>query len=242
MKPAVGIIPVRYGAQRFPGKPLASILGKPMVQHVYENASQARNLDKLVVATDDERILHAAESFGAEACLTSSEHASGTERVAEVAAQYDFPIVINIQGDEPLLRGETIDRLVEALQQESLPMASLAHHSTDLSRIYDPNIVKVVFDSFGNALYFSRSPIPHQASDGFWEHIGIYGYQRDFLLGYHSLPGSWLEKTEKLEQLRALESGYRIKILETGYSTLSVDVPEDIIKAEKRMKEESHVD
>ena len=242
MTPAIGIIPVRYGAQRFPGKPLASILGKPMVQHVYENASQARHLEKLVVATDDERILEAAVSFGAEACLTASGHNSGTERAAEVAAQYDFPIVINIQGDEPLLRGESIDRLVEALQQEAVPMASLARHSFDLSRLSDPNIVKVVMDTAGYALYFSRSPIPYQTSDGFWEHIGIYGYQRNFLLNFHDLPDSRLEKTEKLEQLRALENGFRIKILETGYSTLSVDVPEDIIKVENKMKEELHVD
>jgi 3-deoxy-manno-octulosonate cytidylyltransferase (CMP-KDO synthetase) len=241
LTPAIGIIPVRYGAQRFPGKPLASILGKPMVQHVYENARQAKLLEKLVVATDDERILLAAESFGAEACLTSSGHTSGTERVAEVAAQYDYPIVINIQGDEPLLRGESIDRLVEALQQETVPMASLVHRTSDLSRLDDPNIVKVVMDAAGYALYFSRSPIPYQASNGFWEHIGIYGYQRNFLLQFQGLPDSRLEKTEKLEQLRALENGYRIKILETAYSTLSVDVPEDIIKVENIIKNESHV-
>ncbi len=210
-----------------------------MVQHVFERASQARFLAKLVVATDDERILQAAEAFGAEACLTSPGHTSGTERVAEVAAQHDYRIVINIQGDEPLLRGESIDMLVEALQQETVSMASLSQHSSDLSRMHDPNIVKVVMDAAGNALYFSRSPIPHNAAKGFWEHIGIYGYQRDFLLNFQGLPDSWLEKTENLEQLRALENGYRIKILKTGYSTLSVDTPEDIIKVENLMKRSS---
>jgi 3-deoxy-manno-octulosonate cytidylyltransferase (CMP-KDO synthetase) len=209
-----------------------------MVQWVYESASRATRLTKLVVATDDERILRAAEDFGAEACMTSPEHASGTERVAEAASRYDLPIVINIQGDEPLLRGEAIDLLVEALQEEAVPMATLAHPDPDLSRIGDPNVVKLVMDAKGYALYFSRSPLPHQASDFFWEHIGIYGYQRDFLLRFGDLPGSRLEETESLEQLRALEHGFRIKVLETRYPTLSVDTPEDIIKVEERLKRE----
>jgi len=236
LRSALGVIPVRYGAQRFPGKPLAPILGKPMVQWVYESALQAKRLAKLVVATDDERILAAAGDFGAEACLTSPEHSSGTERAAEVALLYDLPIVINIQGDEPLLSGEAIDLLVEALQDESVPMATLARPNPDLARISDPNVVKLVMDSEGYALYFSRSPLPHQASDFFWEHIGIYGFQKDFLLRFACLPESRLEITERLEQLRALEHGFRIKVLETRYSTLSVDTPEDIIKVEERLK------
>ncbi len=240
MKPALGVIPVRYKAQRFPGKPLAPILGKPMVQWVYESALQAKRLAKLVVATDDERILEAAGGFGAEAFLTSPEHGSGTERTAEAASRYDLPIVINIQGDEPLLRGDAIDLLVEALQDETVPMATLAHPNPDLSRIADPNVVKLVMDSEGYALYFSRSPLPHQASDFFWEHIGIYGFQKDFLLHFSSLPKSRLEITERLEQLRALEHGFRIKVLETRNSTLSVDTPEDIIKVESRLKERIH--
>ncbi len=237
MRPALGVIPVRYGAQRFPGKPLAPILGRPMVQWVYESACRATRLTKLVVATDDERILQAARDFGAEACLTSPEHTSGTERVAEAASRYHLPIVINIQGDEPLLRGEAIDLLVEALQDETVPMATLAYPNPDLSRIGDPNVVKLVMDAEGYALYFSRSPLPHQASDFFWEHVGIYGYQKDFLLRFGGLPESRLEATERLEQLRALEHGFRIKVLETRYSTLSVDTPEDIIKVEDRLKE-----
>jgi 3-deoxy-manno-octulosonate cytidylyltransferase (CMP-KDO synthetase) len=240
LKPALGVIPVRFGAQRFPGKPLAPILGRPMVQWVYESALQAKSLAKLVVATDDERILEAARDFGAEAILTSPEHVSGTERTAEAASRYDLPIVINIQGDEPLLRGEAIDLLVEALQDETVPMATLAHPNPDLSRIGDPNVVKLVMDSEGYALYFSRSPLPHQAPDFFWEHIGIYGFQRDFLLRFGSLPKSRLEITEKLEQLRVLEHGFRIKVLESRYSTLSVDTPEDIIKVEGRLKERNN--
>jgi 3-deoxy-manno-octulosonate cytidylyltransferase (CMP-KDO synthetase) len=208
-----------------------------MVQWVYESARRATRLAEVVVATDDEGILKTAQGFGAEACLTSQKHASGTERVAEVASRYDLPIVINIQGDEPLLPSETIDMLVEALQDESVPMATLAHPNADLSRIEDPNAVKLVMDTGGYALYFSRSPLPHQASDFFWEHIGIYGYQKDFLMRFSSLPESRLENTERLEQLRALEHGFRILVLETRYSTLSVDTPEDIIKVEERLRE-----
>jgi 3-deoxy-manno-octulosonate cytidylyltransferase (CMP-KDO synthetase) len=208
-----------------------------MLQWVYEGASRATRLDRLVVATDDERILQAARGFGAEACLTSPDHTSGTERVAEAAARYDLPIVINIQGDEPLLKGEAIDALVEALQDVSVPMATLARRETDLARIADSNVVKLVRDSGGSALYFSRSPLPHGAQDFFWEHIGIYGYQKDFLLNFGDLPASGLERTEKLEQLRALEHGFRILVLETPHSSLSVDTPEDIIKAEERLRD-----
>ncbi len=242
MRPAVGVIPVRYGAQRFPGKPLAPILGRPLVQWVYENSRQARRLEKLVVATDDERIRETALSFGAEVCVTSPHHASGTERVAEAIAAYDLPIVINIQGDEPLIRGDMIDALVDALQDESLPMATLTRANFDLTRAGDPNTVKIAIDTQGFALYFSRSPLPHGAEDFFWEHIGIYGYQRDFLLQFCRLPDSRLEKAERLEQLRALEHGFRLKVLSTPHQTLSVDTPEDIIRLERYLKERGHDD
>lgn len=240
MRPAVGIIPVRYSAQRFPGKPLAPILGKPLVQWVYESARRARRLENLVVATDDERIREAAQSFGAQVCMTSPHHASGTERVMEAAAVHDQPIVINIQGDEPLIRGDMIDALVDALQEKSVPMATLARANPDLPRAEDPNIVKIVIDAQGYALYFSRSPLPHGAADYFWEHIGIYGYQKDFLIQFCRLPDSRLEKTERLEQLRALEHGFRLKVLPTTYPTLSVDTPEDIIRVERYLKEGHH--
>lgn len=241
MKPAIGIIPARYGANRFPGKPLASILGKPMIQWVHENASQSKLLTRLIIATDDERIFRVAEDFGAEAILTSPEHRSGTERVAEVAARIDIPIIINIQGDEPFIKGDMIDTLIETLQDETIPIATLARKNTNMATISDTNLVKVVLDQQSFALYFSRSPLPHRASDYFWQHIGIYGFQRETLLAFASLPPSRLEGQEKLEQLRALENGFRIKVLMSEYSSLSVDIPEDIIKVEKLIQEGKHV-
>lgn len=237
MKSAVGIIPVRYGSHRFPGKPLAPILGKPMVQWVYQNACRSALLSRVIVATDDPRILEAARGFGAEAVLTSAEHISGTERAAEVASRLEVPIILNIQGDEPLLAPEMLDSLVEALQDVAVPMATLMRKNTDLSRIQDENVVKVVCDGQGNALYFSRSPLPHEPVGHFWEHVGLYGFQRPFLLEFRSMAPSKLEKAERLEQLRVLESGFKIKVLETTHSTLSVDTPEDIIKVEKKLKE-----
>jgi 3-deoxy-manno-octulosonate cytidylyltransferase (CMP-KDO synthetase) len=233
---ATGIIPARYHAERFPGKPLALLQGKPMIQRVYEAARTAKNLDGVIVATDDNRIYQAAQDFGAEARMTSSSHRTGTDRVAEVAQEINTPIVINIQGDEPLIQGEAIDKLVEVLQDEDIPMATLAVKEDNLNLLNDSDVVKVIPDKDGFALYFSRSPLPFQASDYFWRHIGIYGYQKDFLQKFCRIPPSRLEKTEKLEQLRALENGYRIKIIENQYSTLSVDSPEDIIRVENLLK------
>ncbi|MFC2164446.1 3-deoxy-manno-octulosonate cytidylyltransferase [Acidobacteriota bacterium] len=240
MKEATGIIPARYGSRRFPGKPLAEILGKPMIQWVYEGAKQANSLKNVIVATDDDRIVQACNAFGAEVWMTSPSHSSGTDRVAEVACQIESPIIINIQGDEPLLRGESLDRLVDALQDESTPMATLAIKVDDLSLIVDTNIVKVITDNDGFALYFSRSGLPFQASDYFLQHVGIYGYQQEFLLEFSQWPPSRLEKAEKLEQLRALEKGNRIKVLLSPHSTLSVDTPQDIIKVENFMKKDTH--
>ena len=237
MRQAVGIIPARYGSTRFPGKPLAMILGKPMLQWVYERACSAPSLSRVIIATDDERIVTASKAFGAEAIKTSVSIVSGTERAAEVAYDIDSQIIINIQGDEPLIKAEMIDSLVEAFQEDSLPMATLVLKTKDLYLHKDKNIVKVVIDEQGFALYFSRSPVPFQASDYFWKHIGIYGYQKTFLLQFSRLPASRLEKMEDLEQLRALENGFRIKVIETFDSTLSVDTPEDIIKVEKKIKE-----
>lgn len=196
-------------------------------------------MERVIVATDDERIFQAAQNFGAEARMTSSSHRSGTDRVAELTQDIKTPIIINIQGDEPLIRGNAIDNLVEALQTPDIPMATLAAKEEDLSLLDDPNVVKALMDTHGFALYFSRSPLPFQASGYFWRHIGIYGYQRDFLLKFCRIPPSRLEKAEKLEQLRALENGYRIKIMEIPFLTLSVDSPEDIIKVENLIKEKS---
>ncbi len=236
LRSATGIIPARYSSQRFPGKPLALILGKSMVQRVYERVQTAKQLDRIIIATDDERIFKAAESFGAETWMTSPIHNSGTERTAEIASKIDSHIIINIQSDEPLIRGEMIDQLVVAMQNKKISMATLAVKIKDLSLLNDRNIVKVVSDNNGYALYFSRSALPFQPFDFFWQHIGIYGFQRDFLLKFIKLPISRLEKTEKLEQLRALENGFKIKVLETSFSTLSVDSSKDIIKVENFLK------
>jgi 3-deoxy-manno-octulosonate cytidylyltransferase (CMP-KDO synthetase) len=233
LREAAGIIPVRYQSTRFPGKPLAMIAGKSLVQRVYEQAKNATLLKRLIIATDDERIFKASRSFGAEVHMTSPRHQSGTERAAEIAEKLATPVIINIQGDEPLLHGTMIDSLVQALQDESVPMATLAAKVTDLNLLHDEDVVKVVWDKKEYALYFSRAPLPFQPSGYFWQHIGIYGYQRDFLMKLRDLPVSWLEKCEKLEQLRTLENGHKIKIVQTASPTLSVDTPEDIIKVEK---------
>lgn len=207
-----------------------------MIQWVYEEANSAELLDHTVIATDDKRIYQVSRAFGADVVMTSPHHISGTERAAELAKKIESSIVINIQGDEPLVRREMLDSLVQTLTAKSIPMATLAARNKDLSELDDPNIVKIVKDNDDFALYFSRSPLPFHAEDFFWQHIGIYGYQRDFLLKFCKLPISKLERTEKLEQLRALESGYKIKVVETPYLTLSVDTPQDIIKVENFLK------
>jgi len=211
-----------------------------MIQWVYEGARQAIHLTNVIVATDDERIAQTCRSFGADVRMTSPGHPSGTDRVSEVASQVDSPIILNIQGDEPLLKGKSLDRLVEALQEERIPMATLATKVVDTSRIDDIHTVKVVTDQEGFALYFSRSSLPFQASDYFLQHVGIYGYQREFLFEFSQWPPSRLETAEKLEQLRALERGYRIKVLLSSHSALSVDTPQDIIKVEQHMMKGNH--
>jgi len=236
LKPATGIIPARYRSTRFPGKALAFILGKPLIQRVYEGAKRARLLDQVIIATDDERIFQVARKFGAQVVMTSALHRSGTERVAEVARKIKTPIIINIQGDEPLIEGKMIDKLVKVLQDKSILMASLMARVSDLNLLADSNRVKVVVDKKDYALYFSRSPLPFQASRFFYQHIGIYGFKRDFLLKLVRLQPSRLEKMEKLEQLRVLENGYRIKMVETDFLTLSVDLPQDIIKVEENLR------
>jgi 3-deoxy-manno-octulosonate cytidylyltransferase (CMP-KDO synthetase) len=206
---------------------------------VYERAQKAKFLKQVIIATDDKRIYQTAENFGAEVRMTSPSHHSGTDRVAEVAKEIKSPIIINIQGDEPLLEGEVIDSLVVALQDNTIPMATLAARMNDLSLLNQKNIVKVVSDANGFALYFSRSPLPFQTSDYFLQHIGIYGYQKDFLLAFSKMQPSRLERTEKLEQLRALENGYKIKIIETQLHSLSVSTPQDIIEVENLLKKET---
>lgn len=208
-----------------------------MIQRVYEQARKAKHLDQVIIATDDERIFSASRAFGADVRMTSPDHRSGTERVAEVAKDLESPIIINIQGDEPLLQGQMIDDLIQALQDPSVFMATLASKVTELDRIHDKDVVKVVVDKNGDALYFSRSPLPFQPSDHFQQHIGIYGYQKEFLLKFHTLPVSRLEAIEGLEQLRVLENGYKIKIVSTPFTVLSVDIPQDIMAVEKLLRE-----
>ena len=240
MKKALGVIPARFASARFPGKVLAELAGKPLLQWVYEAASLASSLDKLIIATDDQRIYEKVLTFGAEVRMTAPHHPSGTDRVAEVARNFDYPLIINIQGDEPLLQPSMIDDLVAALEKEPVPMVTLARRNNSAEDFFDPNIVKVVVNHQGNALYFSRAPIPYASRgsfDYFWQHIGLYGYQRDFLLKFVELPRSSLEEKERLEQLRALENGFSIKIVSTNVKTLSVDTPEDIIKVEKFLKD-----
>lgn len=233
---AIGVIPARYGSQRFPGKPLADLAGKPLVQHVWERAQEAGRLSRVIVATDDERILQAVRSFGGEAVMTRGNHPSGTDRVAEAVADRDVDIVVNIQGDEPLVETKIIDQLVAAFEaDDSLKMATLAARVTDLSNQSDPNTAKVVVDKDGFALYFSRQPIPYvrdtisnQKWNGYLQHIGMYGFRKDFLLAFTSLEPSPLEKVEALEQLRALEHGFHVKVIEVDHQPFNVDTVEDL--------------
>ena len=230
---AVGIIPARYGSTRLPAKALAELAGKPMIQHVYEQARRATRLDEVLIATDHDQIVQAALRFGARAVMTSASHRSGTDRIAEVARQLDAQVVLNIQGDEPLVHPSQLDSLVEFLSaHQAAPMATVMTKLTRPGDLADPNVVKVVADQDGYALYFSRSPIPCKRSDGaaptYWKHLGLYGYQRHFLLQFPHLAPTPLEQAEQLEQLRALEHGYKIKVLETIHDTVSVDTAEDL--------------
>jgi 3-deoxy-manno-octulosonate cytidylyltransferase (CMP-KDO synthetase) len=232
----LGVIPARYASTRFPGKPLAILAGKPLIQHVWERASQSKYLPRLVVATDDARIESAARAFGAEVVMTRSDHLSGTDRVAEAAESTDANIIVNIQGDEPLIDPDAIDAAILTLLDDAqCQMASLKRRITDDSEIQNPNVVKVVTGGNGDALYFSRSPIPFQRgpSAGYFKHIGLYIYRRKLLLAYSSLPVGPLEQAEKLEQLRALENGIPIRVAETSYDTIGVDTPEDLAAVER---------
>jgi 3-deoxy-manno-octulosonate cytidylyltransferase (CMP-KDO synthetase) len=241
----IAIIPARYGSTRFPGKALAMIKDKPMIQWVYERTKLARLVDRVVVATDDERIMRAVSSFGGEAVMTSSSHRTGTDRIAEVARTLDCEFVVNVQGDEPLIRPEMIDEAVLPLVDDpSVPMGTLCKKIEDPAEAFDANVVKVVFDRNGFALYFSRAPIPWDRdrwSGGksfseltlggpLYKHIGLYVYRRDFLLRFAELPETALEAAEKLEQLRALEYGHRIKVIATRHESFGVDIPEDLSK------------
>jgi 3-deoxy-manno-octulosonate cytidylyltransferase (CMP-KDO synthetase) len=247
----VAVIPSRYGSTRFPGKSLALIKGNPMVQWVYERTKRSTLLDRVIVATDDTRILDAVRSFGGEAVMTSTDHVTGTDRIAEVARTLDCDIIVNVQGDEPLIDPVMIDTAVGPLAADpSIPLGTLAAVITDHHEIRDPNVVKVVVDRQGYALYFSRAPIPWdrerwsgiQSSAGreggpWYKHIGLYVYRRDFLLDFAAMPQTRLEMCEKLEQLRALEHGHRIRVVFTERGSLGVDIPDDLSKILQRIEE-----
>ncbi|MEY2563027.1 MAG: 3-deoxy-manno-octulosonate cytidylyltransferase synthetase [Verrucomicrobiota bacterium] len=232
MSKTVGIIPARWGSTRFPGKPLYPIAAKPLLQHVWERCRRAKKLDQVIVATDDFRIAEAAFDWGAEVAMTSANHASGTDRIAEVAAKAkQFTHIINIQGDEPMIDPKLIDRLVRALQRDSqLEMITAAHPFEHVRDAQSPHQVKVVINRKGEALYFSRSLIPSTGGGGsplHYRHQGIYGYRRDLLMRFVRWKTSPLERAESLEQLRALENGVRIQVLMTKSGSPGVDTPED---------------
>lgn len=234
----IGIIPARFASTRLPGKPLLSDTGMTLIRHVVEAARRSTVLSRIIVATDDPRIMEAVASFGGEAVMTREDHPSGTDRVAEVAAAIaDAEIVVNLQGDEPEVEGATLDLVARLLiDDRDAPMATIATPIRDASTLLDPGCVKVVCSKAGRALYFSRSPIPHVRDGGFdpeatpphaYLHLGLYAYRRDFLLGLASLPPSPLERLEKLEQLRVLEAGYPIAVGIVAEAGVGIDTPED---------------
>ncbi|HEY1182890.1 MAG TPA: 3-deoxy-manno-octulosonate cytidylyltransferase [Bryobacteraceae bacterium] len=227
----LGVIPARFGSTRFPGKVLALLSSKTVLQHVYERACQSRYLSSVIVATDDQRVYEAARGFGANVRMTRADHISGTDRVAEVASTEESAVVVNIQGDEPLIDPAAIDAaILPVVHDTDVVMATLKKKIEDPREIADPNVVKVVTNHAGDAIYFSRCAIPYAREQGgvWFKHIGLYVYRRDFLLAYSQLPVGPLERAERLEQLRALENGYPIRVIETEYESLGVDTPEDL--------------
>ena len=244
MSRVVVVIPARYGATRLPGKPLVLLAGKPMIQRVYERAKLAQRADQVIVATDDERILKAVEGFGGEARMTRTDHRTGTERVAEVAAHVAGDVFVNVQGDEPLLDPAAVDRAVSSLLEEpQAPISTVATPVKTPGDIMDPNVVKTVLDFDGNALYFSRAPIPWVRDTGskiqvrHLKHLGLYVFQRDALLEYPTLPQGELERIEQLEQLRWMENGWKIRVAEVEHDAVSVDVPADVEQVERLLRE-----
>jgi 3-deoxy-manno-octulosonate cytidylyltransferase (CMP-KDO synthetase) len=232
----IAVIPARFDSTRLPGKALAEIGGVPMIVRVWRQTRQARSLERVIVATDDERIARAIRAAGGEAEITATTHQSGTDRIAEVAGRIDAEIYLNVQGDQPFIAPADLDALAAPMIADpSLAMATLATPIIDDEEWYNPNKVKVVCDARGDALYFSRSPIPFARDGGrsalARRHIGVYGYRRDFLLAFAALEPGVLEQIEKLEQLRALERGYRIRVVASVAPSLEVDTPEDLARA-----------
>lgn len=240
---SIGVIPARFASTRFPGKVLALIQGKPMIEHVWRSAKQCRELNDLLIACDDQKVLKVAQEFGAKAVMTSSDHASGSDRIAEAVGSLQFDIVVNIQGDEPFIEPQVIDDLVVALRNDvHASVATVIKEIRADAEINNPNVVKVVIDKNKYALYFSRSVIPYNRNAQrpvdlkYFKHLGLYAYRKDFLMSYRDWPTSILESTEQLEQLRILEAGYKIKTIETNIESLAVDTPEDLARLEKLVR------
>ncbi|MGZ6193081.1 MAG: 3-deoxy-manno-octulosonate cytidylyltransferase [Syntrophales bacterium] len=240
----VCIIPARYTSTRFPGKALAVLLGKPMIQHVYERVLAASTVSFAAVATDDERIIAAVERFGGRAIMTAASHRSGTDRIAEAVSRLDIDdsdIVVNVQGDQPLFEPSQIDEVAQPLLDDQvIPMSTLIYKIVRKEEITHPNAVKVIFDQNHFALYFSRATIPYvrdsSAKASYYKHHGIYAYRRAFLKEFTKLPESSLEKLEALEQLRALEHGYKIKVVETPYDSVEVDTPQELERVRRLLE------
>jgi 3-deoxy-manno-octulosonate cytidylyltransferase (CMP-KDO synthetase) len=245
------VIPARYASVRFPGKALALIDGKPMIQHVYERTMRASRVSTVIVATDDERIYQAVTAFGGDCRMTRQSHETGTDRLAEVAETLPADIIVNVQGDEPLIAPEMIDQAIGPfLEDPSLRMGTLKTRIRCLHDFLSPNVVKVVTDREGNALYFSRSPLPFfrdkwqdLKDESFasgkllcYKHVGLYVFRRDFLVEFAAMAPTFLEVSEKLEQLRAVENGVRISVVETEFESIGVDTPDDLVKARERFK------
>ena len=233
----IAIIPARFASTRYPGKVIAPLLGHPLVYHTWLRASQASLVDQVIVATDSPEVAMALAPYPIEVVMTRDDHATGTDRIAEVAADLDAEIVVNVQGDEPAIDPAAIDAVIQPLLDDpTLQMATARRAIADAKTISDPNVVKVICDSRGRALYFSRLPIPYIRDEAdragnpacYWQHIGLYVYRRDFLLAYTRMPQTPLENLEKLEQLRALENGHDIAVVETNYEVIGVDVPDDL--------------
>ncbi|MDX8395789.1 MAG: 3-deoxy-manno-octulosonate cytidylyltransferase [Mariprofundaceae bacterium] len=236
MRIAIGI-PARYASTRFPGKPLAELAGKPMIAHVIERAQKA-DIGPVFVATDDERIADVARQYNATVCMTSGDHASGTERLAEAMREIDCDIVINVQGDEPLIDPAAIRAVVEPFKEDAyLPMSTLAH-PISMDALDDPNVVKVVCNAKGQAMYFSRAAIPFPRTDAAkpLQHVGLYAYRKAFLLAYSLLTSCPAEEAEQLEQLRVLHHGYNIAVTTGDFCCIGVDTPDDLAKAEEILK------
>ncbi|GBE15115.1 MAG TPA: 3-deoxy-manno-octulosonate cytidylyltransferase [Proteobacteria bacterium] len=242
---SVAVIPVRFASTRFPGKPLAFLMGKPLVEHVYRRAQACKAVSRVIVATDDKRIFAAVQEFGGECMMTSLKHRTGSDRVGEVAGSIDADVIVNVQGDEPMIQPEVIGAVLEAMNTETPPaIVTAASPLSGPEEYNDPDVVKVVVDARGKALYFSRSSVPYRwtGGDAGLKHIGIYAYQKDALLDFVSLPMGRLERLEGLEQLRAIENGIGIEVVRVeGFAGIGIDSPDDLRKAERIMMEMAKV-